>query len=242
MMHTSDPLERLRAANPVPPEAMEALRPDPVLFRAVTSGAPASRRARRRSRILVAVLATTSVLGGAVAYGLLRDGVPKPQNVACYEQADLEARTDVVSVGDDGPIAACAELWQRGTLGPGGQVPPLVECVLETGVVGVFPASAGDDVCRRLVAPGATTTSPPPTLADVNDRFLAFRDAVLPTFRESPCVERAAATRLVRTELDRAGLSDWQIRAGEFSAERPCATLSFRPENREIVLTPAPPR
>jgi hypothetical protein len=106
----------------------------------------------------------------------------------------------------------------------------------------VFPARGGDDVCRQLVTPGATTTAPPSTLAAVNDRFLAFRDAVLPRFQAATCIDPAAATALVRAELDRAGLADWQIRTGPFSAERPCATLAFRPENREVVLTPAPPR
>ncbi|MDQ3897133.1 MAG: hypothetical protein M3326_07800, partial [Actinomycetota bacterium] len=178
------------------------------------------------------------------AYGALRDGVPKPETTACYETADVEARAEVVGVGRDGPVAACADLWRRGVLGSGGDVPPLTECVLDTGVAGVFPASPGGDVCTRLVVP---STAPPPAsttvpTADVNGRFLAFRDAVLARFVDVSCVEPQAAAETVRRELDRAGLRDWTIRAGQFTAERPCASLAFRPEDREIVLVAAPPR
>jgi hypothetical protein len=258
VIHRNDPLERLRAANPVPSRAAVLVRPDPVLFRAITAGGGGRRRSRPSRplvRLLAPALAVSMLVGGAVAYGVLREpGVPKPQSALCFDEADLEARADVVGVGREGPVAACAELWRRGDLGtPGGEVPPLAECVLNTGVAGVFPAAPGDDVCRRLVAPPAappgsapgapSTTAPsPPTLADLNDRFFAFRDAVLALFVDSPCVEPGVATATVRRELDRAGLADWRIRSGEFSEERPCATLSMRPDNKEIVLTPATPR
>lgn len=244
MIHTSDPLERLRAANPVPPSTVERLRPDPMLFRAVTTGELDVRRpVRRRLRLLAPALAVTSTLGGAVAYGVLRDSPPKPQTVACYAQAHLDADTRVVGVGREGALAACGELWRRGVLGAGGQVPPLVECVLPTGVAGVFPAAPGQDVCRSLVtAPEEPTTVPPPTVADATERFRMFREAVLPRFVDAACVEAGPATDIVRRQLDRAGLADWRIRAGDFSPERPCATLSFRPENREVVLSPSTPR
>ncbi|MFN2502873.1 MAG: hypothetical protein ABR540_01320, partial [Acidimicrobiales bacterium] len=115
----------------------------------------------------------------------------------------------------------------------------------------------GPDLCARLNLPPVTPTTPPPTsgsaptsppASDLNARVLAFRDAVAGPFLESPCVEPPAAASMVRRELDRAGLADWTIRGGEgasgdgFSAQRPCATLSLRPENREVVLVPAPRR
>ena len=244
MIHTIDPLERLRRAIPVPPSTVARLRADATLFHAVTTGQLDVRRpVRRRLRLVVPALAITSTLGGAMAYGVLRDTPPKPQTVACYAQADLEADTRVVGVGREGALAACAELWRRGALGAGGQVPSLIECVLPTAVAGVFPAAPGQDVCRSLVtAPEAPTTGPPPTVADVTERFRMFREAVLPRFVDAACVEAGPATDIVRRELDRAGLADWRIRAGDFSPDRPCATLSFRPENREVVLSPSTPR
>ena len=255
MIPTSGPLERLRAANPVPAATVAPVRPDPVLFRAIVSGELEERPpvrprpARRRLRLVAPALAVTGLLGGAVAYGLLREPAPKPQTTGCYERADLEARTEIVGVGAEGPLAACAELWQQGVLGPGGEVPALTECVLSTGVVGVFPArTSGQDVCSSLVNPTTTgitspaTTIAPPTV-DVNERFRLFREAVLPRFVDAACVEPGAATDIVRRELDRAGLGDWRIAsAGPFTADRPCATLGFRPEAGEVLLVPSPAR
>ena len=156
-----------------------------------------------------------------------------------------------MSVDERGPVAACAELWQRGVFGPV-PVPPLVACVLPSGVAGVFPAAPGQDVCAVLsvppVAPAPTVSStvpgPTPTQSpgDVNVRILAFRDAVAPQFIDTGCVDPQAATTTVRRELERAGLGEWTVRADGFSPERPCATLSLRPEAREVVLVPFPRR
>ncbi|MGI8808153.1 MAG: hypothetical protein ACR2KK_09990 [Acidimicrobiales bacterium] len=269
MINVSDPLERLRAVNPVPPAEVDRMPADPVLFHRITTGrttlAPGAvarpYRARRRARRLVPALVVASLLGGAVAYGVLRDGVTKPQKVACYERADLQANTEVAVVDARGPLAACADLWRQGVLGAGDAVPDLAECVLDSGVAGVFPATPGHDVCAGLGLPPVATaplstvpsSAPPPSgpappPADPSARILAFRDAVFPLFVDTPCVEPTAAAALVRRELDRAGLGDWTIRGGEgragdgFSAERPCATLSLRPEVREVVLVPSPRR
>lgn len=266
MINRSDPLERLRGTNPVP-AGVSLPGPDPVLFNRIVSGqtvvsprrglAPVRRRPSRR---LVPVLIVTSLLGGAVAYALLRGEVTRPETVACYQTADLEARTEAVRVDERGPLEACADLWRRGALGTGGPVPTLAECVLDTGVVGVFPAAPGDDVCGRLrlapvpstapppPPPQGSTTAPPPTQGDVNTRFLAFRDAVVPQFLAASCMDPRLGAAIVRRELAAAGLGDWTVRGGEglpgdgFSAARPCATLSLHPERREIVLVPAPAR
>ena len=248
MIHTSDPLERLRAANPIPAASLTHDRPDPVLFAAIVSGALDGRSrtgpGRRRLRLLVPALAVTSLVGGPVAYALLRDPAPKPQNAGCYETADLEARTEVVGVGPEGPLAACAELWLAGVFGPGAAAPALTECLLPTGIVGVFPADRGGDVCAALRGGSPTTTRvTAPGVADANERFLAFRDEVLPRFLDAPCVDPRSGSDLVRRELDRAGLGDWRVApAGEFTADRPCATLGFRPESGEVALVPSPPR
>lgn len=259
MIDQNDPLERLRAANPVPAQVSTLPSPDPVLFHRIASGMAeqqyARARRRRRARRLVPVLVVSSLLGATTAYALRRTVPAKPQSVACYEAPDLESRTEVVPVDRDGPVDACAELWRRGVLGVGGERPPLVECVLESGVAGVFPARPGVDACRHLAdAPrpsdpataGATDPRPvpvPPPDGRVNERFLAFRDVVLPQFLDRGCIDARAGVAIVRRELDAAGLGDWVVVPGDgFSPERPCATLLFRPEAREVVLVPAPGR
>lgn len=266
MINASDPLERLRAVNPVPPAEVALLAPDPVLFHRITS-APPARTAdplprRRRGRRLVPALVVTSLLGGAVAYGVLRDGVTEPETVACFQRADLSADAAVPKVEAAGPIEACAEVWRRGTFG-GTEVPPLVACVLPTGVAGVFPATAGADVCTALnlvpITPTPPTRPPPPPTvttpgpgpapapapqptADLNTRILNFRDAVLGQFVDAPCMAPATGAEIVRRELDRAGLADWTVVSGAFTADRPCATLSLRPEERQVLLVPGTPR
>ncbi len=259
MINLSDPLERLRAANPVPADQVARLHPDMVLFHRITTDAPALRPApaRRRARRLVPALLLTSLIGGAAAYALLRDGVTKPQTVACHELVDERSNTEVVVVDERGPIAACADLWRTGVLGSGSDVPALVECVLGSGVAGVFPTVPGEDVCARLNLPPAATPPPavsaPTTLAvapaagNLNARILQFRE-VVGQFLDAPCVEPGAAAAGVRRELDLAGLSDWTVRGGEglaadgYSPARPCATLALLPESKEVRLIPAPAR
>jgi hypothetical protein len=276
----SEPLARLRAANPVPtpdPAAVTTPAAVALLQRIVTEepGAPvvgAGRWPRRRRlRLLVPALVLTGA-AGAVGYALVNNGVSSPQTVACYQTADLHARTQVVAGDARGPATACADLWTSGAFGPP-SVPPLVVCALPSGMAGVFPDADGTDVCARLglapvpapapsptpapePVPGSAPSSPslpgpPPTStpapADENARFLAFRDAVLPQFLDAACVDPATARAVVRRELDRAGLADWAVRTGQgvgdgFSADRPCATLAFRPTERAVLLVPAPPR
>ncbi len=257
MIDTNDPLERLRAANPVPPAEVALLGPDPVLFDRITSAPPfpiADRPRRRRARRLVPAFVVTTLLGGAVAYGLLRGEVSSPESVACFEAADQASATEVAAVESGGPIDVCADLWRRGVLGAGTEVPPLVACVLPTGVAGVFPVTPGTDVCTALnlvpitpppPLPATTTPGPepaPPPAGDLNAQILNFRDAVLGQFIDAECMAPATGEDLVRRELDRAGLGDWTIVSTGYTAERPCATLSLRPDQRQVVLVPGTPR
>ena len=229
-----------------------ATRSDPVPAHHVPQpGAIPYRPPRRRARRLVPALLVASLAGGTVAYALLRGDVTKPQDVLCFEHADTDSATEVVSGDVPGPVGACAEQWRRGVFDTL-QVPPLVACVLDSGRVGVFPAAPEQDVCAVLglpplaPAPTVSTTVPGPTPTqspgDVNARILAFREAVSSQFVGAGCVDPQAATAAVRRELERAGLGDWTVRGEGFSPERPCATPSLLPEAREVLLVPSPRR
>jgi len=279
-----DVLERLRACNPVPAGRLDDLvwtdlaqarfqqivatpASVPVRPRGRLAPVPAVPGAGRRRRVpRVAVLAGVVGMSVAVAaYAVVTRPSPKPQNVACFAAADLTAQTAVVGVDAKGPVAACASLWERGFLGTT-PPPPLRACLLESGVVGVFPEAVGRDVCLDL---GLAASSPPapPTPDRVNPsgsspaggrlipdepvvdhtRFFAFRDAVLARFVGQGCIGVVAAEAIVREELDRAGLDDWTVTTAGgaggpgFSAGRPCASLNFHPEIWSVDLVPLPP-
>ena len=272
-----DVLERLRACNPVPAGRLDDLvwtdnaqarfhrivatpAPMPVRARGRLAPAPAVPGAGHRRRVpRIAVLAGAVSLSVAVAaYALVTRPSSKPQNVACFAAADLTANTAVVGVDARGPVAACAGLWAKGPLGPLPRpLPPLRACLLESGVVGVFPEAAGRDVCLDLGLAAASSPAPPTTEAAGtrlapddpivdHTRFFAFRDAVLSRFVGQDCMGAVAAEAVVREELDRAGLDGWTVTTGVgadgagFSAERPCASLNFHPEIWSVDLVPVP--
>ena len=195
------------------------------------------------------------------AYALVGRQPSKPQTVACFAAADLTA--------DDGgrrrrtrqgPVAACAGLWARG-FGSGPRPRPLRACVLESGVVGVFPEAAGRDVCLDLGLAAASSPAPrsdrsaagrrPPSGRPDDrrrpDRFFAFRDAVLARFVGQGASARRRRRPIVREELDRAGLGGWTVTTGVgadgagFSAERRAPASTSCPRYRSVDLVPVPP-
>jgi hypothetical protein len=269
-----DPLERLRVLNPVTADELDALvwaEPAQACFRRIVAGefptaqgrpgrlrAPLPAGLRRPRRALpVAVLAVVGSMSLVVAgYALVGRQPSKPQTVACFAAADLQAETAVVGTGEGGPVATCARLRDQGFLG-GAPASTLRPCVLESGAVGVFPQASGRDVCLDLglasvSAPGggrASSSLPsiePDDPAMAAARFTAFRDAVLPRFVGQGCVGARPAEMIVREELARAGLEGWSVVSGVgedglgFSAERPCASLNFKPEVRTVELAPVP--
>jgi hypothetical protein len=265
-----DPLELLRALNPIPAGQLDDLARSPAaqtLFVRIVASDPVTHRTvirfpprpapvrphrRRRAARWVAVLATLSV--GVAGYALVARNPPEALAPACFAAADLEADAAVVKAGRGGPVAACAEAWASGVFGapaPAG----LRACVLEPGAVGVFPEAPGADVCLALglaAAPGTDGVPPsgpaPDALPGTDDpavddeRFVAFRDAVVARFLGQGCLGAEPAGAIVRQELDRAGLQGWTVEApgSGFSDERPCASLSFRPEQGMVVLVALP--
>lgn len=256
MTDRSDPLERLRAANPVHaeqlPDASESARAR-AQFEEITAvetlypaepdtvhPVPATRRRRRRRLVPFVALASLS-LGGAAAYALVTRDATTTHSVACYQNADLRATTAVVASDGRTPVEVCAEAWKQGAFGSV-PAPPLQGCVLESGVAGVFPSTTGEDVCAKLGL--ATLSASPPGAADGN--FLAFKDSVVQRFTNESCVDPGRGSAIVREELDRAGLNSWTVVTGEgvegegFSAQRPCAGLAFEQTQHQVVLVPQP--
>jgi len=256
MTDGSDPLERLRAANPVHaeqlPDIAESARAR-ALFEEITEmetlhpagpeiiRPPATAGQRHRRRLVPVVALVGLSLGGAAAYALVTRDASTTHSVACYQAANLEATTAVVTGDGRTAVEVCAEAWNRGVFGPL-PAPALQGCVLNSGVAAVFPATAGNDVCVALRLASLSAGAPSPA----EKSFLAFKEAVVDRFTSERCVDPDRGAAVVHEELNRAGLATWTVAVGDgvqgegFSPQRPCAGLAFEQAQRKVVLVPQP--
>ena len=191
-------------------------------------------RGVRRLVLAAAAAVVALIVMGFGAYAMTREPT-HIETIGCYDRADLEANVTVVASSRTDPVAACAELWRAGVVGPTTNPPQLTPCVLDTGPVAVMPGGAG--VCEGL---GIASLS-----REARERLtrLADLNAALPAALgeagqgRDRCVGEAEARRLVRAELDARGFSDWTIEvAVPFDAERRCASASLEPSERAVKL------
>jgi hypothetical protein len=199
---------------------------------------------RRRRRLLLTLVPAVVVLltaaTGFTAYTLLRTEPTHFESIGCYDGPDLSSGVAIVSPDGSGAVEQCRKLWEDGAMS--GPVPQqLAACVLDTGPIAVFP-STGARTCERM------------GLADLSargraesERFVQMRDAIYAEIGtpasgssrgSSHCVGEARARDVVRRLLDRHGYADWRIvTAGlEFSAQRPCADVSFDGGSKTALL------
>lgn len=235
---TTDPFDRLRALNPVPtPGGLLAPHDDPdaiALLNRVLGEADSEAivRHRRRGRriIIPAVVAAAAAATAAAAWVITRPA-DDPTQVACYRDVDLSA--DIVGaepVGGD-PTAACTPVWENGEFG-GGRPPLLEACVLDSGIVGVFPATGGDP-CGRLGLDRAGPQGEEPPIVAIQDRLADRLGAA--------CVPIDDAVALIEDELREAGLGDWTVVApGAGFDDRPCASVGIDGAARTISVVPIP--
>jgi hypothetical protein len=200
--------------------------------RSVTRLLP-SQRARHRRWIMTAGAAVVMASTAAAAWIVTRPA-DNPLTVACYAQPSLQGEIAGVAPSEINPIEACANVWRSGAFAGRGPVPPLVGCVNRRGVAAVFPA-ASPAFCDTLGFDRLGASRP----SDVP--IISLQDALSSEFRARGCVLPEDAVALVRSELDRRGLTDWRINnPGPYTANRPCGSLYFQPEGRAVTLVPIP--
>ena len=217
-------VETLRRANPVPVEPGVSRRAAPsahALYADIVSQRP--RRVRRR--VLVIALAVILLALMLMAFTVVRrGGTSLAQAPECFASDSLHARA-VVAVGDD-PVHACADLWSRGAFGRGA-APDFDVCVLQSGVLGVFPGESGS-VCARLGLPESSGG---------DNKVARFSDAISRRV-EGECIGFARAEQIIRIELRQRRLSGWVIKrgVGGFDSARPCATTAVDAATRTVVV------
>lgn len=207
----------------------------------------AQHRARRRPVGLLAAASLFAVAAGAATVTFWPDH--DPMTVACFADARTDADTAVVAARrGGGPAAACGDVWREGSLGRG--LPDhLVECVLPTGHVGVFPAQTCDQVhglpgeSPAVAATPSVTASPSgkPAAGPPGD-VIDARDRLTGAFAERGCVPPDEARAAVQSEIEDGSLLEWEIEeAGPFTPGQPCASLAFDADRRRVLLVPLPP-
>ena len=210
----------------LPPNAAAAIK-EMLVINATTL-----RQTGRRVRTVAVLTAGLMVVGAAAgAYALF--GQPQEQftNVGCYAATSLGADTAVIPSTTDDPVAACAALWESGTVKGGTTTAPaLVACVLPSkGAIGVFPSS---DACEELNLTALGDVQVEPGAPSV----VALRDSLIDQLRD--CKSGQEARAIIESELRERGFSGWTVRT---RAGSQCATLGFNVADKEIDLHVASP-
>lgn len=201
-------------------------------------------RRRRRRLLLALVPAVVAVLAatGFTTYALTREPTHL-ESIGCYDRAALDADVAVVDADGRSPDAICEDVWERGGL-PGSPKPAkLAACVLESGAIAVFPSS-GASTCEDL---GLARL--PASYRDEARRFAALRDDIIARVGEPAsgstrggpqCLGEDVASAVVRRELEVHGFGDWNVQAagGDFTAARPCSSVSFDWQAKTVFLLP----
>ena len=231
-----DPVEWLASLDPLRDEEQwNDVRRDPEaleLYRRVNAEIGA---AARRRRVLVGVVAAAIVLAATGAGYLATRQPTDPTGVACYSEFDRSSSAVVVP-HHPSPLETCRRAWFSSEFDealPGEQSPPLLGCVLDSGMAAVFPRS-GNQGCSDL---GLAT------LADhrVDDRVQEFIEELSSELR-SRCVPPQEARELAQDELDALDLVGWTARISRDDAPAQwCASLAVDAPSRVVLIVPIPP-
>ena len=225
---------RIPSSRDLPPERLQ--RRKEMLVSEIAAGTPAAPGRTRYVVAVAAALAVAAVATGFGAYALTRDEPTHVDSIGCYETADLRSNVAVIGNTARDPLAACAELWERGVLRPETTTAPALQaCVLDTGAVAIMPSDT-PDVCNDL---GIAR------LSDQGRTELQRLGAVQAALVERlgvRCAGEAEARRIARDELDRGGLHDWSVvvSGAGLSVERPCASPTIERRQKRIVIVPVP--
>lgn len=161
------------------------------------------RGGRSRTRRALVVIPAMGVLA-AGAYAVARDSQPPTDFVGCYPTASRQA-TSTASANPDGndPVGDCRRAWRRGEVTGHKTRPPALVACSKGGEIRVYPG-ARPALCSRLGLDAVRADYA--SAAARNRRLEQNLERAL-----APCIPVAAAQRVARREMDRAGHRDWAL-------------------------------
>lgn len=231
LQHLWDELRR-SVAQPGDMPGADSIEGQRVLAAALSQETSPQRRKRWLRIVAVAVVSFGLIAAVTIRYL----PVEQTYELGCFESVDLEANRLVSNVdGQPGP-EDCAEWWLNGELTsrqvPSGEVPPLLACVTEAGVMWVFP-SDDPTTCEQLglAVPESVPASSPDSV---------IRAALGDRYSWEACVPPAEAAAEIGQLLVELGFPDWSVGYDE-AAEGECTTLAFDPLGKVVSVVPVPP-
>jgi hypothetical protein len=231
-----DPFELLRDANPVDETTLPATVDHQAAQRTLATirdRQPARGRPRRLVWAIAAIL--IALLLTAAAIVISRKG-SDPVGISCYAQPSRDGAQAVVMASAPSAIETCAQAWRDGRIGRPPQEPPaMVGCVLQSGVVGVFP-SDDPGLCDRL----GFARHDPSQRFDL-DPAVILAGRLADHFRALGCPDAATTEAFIRQQYAELGLSNWEIRTVP-SPPRPgiCTVGVVDARARTVRLAPLP--
>jgi hypothetical protein len=209
-----------------------------LLVQELRGPAAARRRRRRAPRLALALVLLAGTAAGAVASsGVLRSDDVMVDFVVCLRTPtqDLDHGTMVRTQPD--PVAACAELWERGPVGVGG-APPLVACAGRDVPVRVVPAES-DAICGRL---GLAPLGPEyGEFARRQAEAQAVVESVMTARGDCPATA-APLFQAMRDALAAAGLDGWRVvEATSAAAVQPDCFAMVDARTRTVTVEYATP-
>ncbi|WP_322760089.1 hypothetical protein [Frankia sp. Cr2] len=189
---------------------------------------------RRRWAVVPGAVAIAGSLAAA-GWGLLPGGqATDATTVSCYSTVNLDGDVGIVgSAAVADPAGACRTVWRQSGIS---EPATTAVCVTPMGMIAVFPS---DGSCQKLgLRPFTGVSEDAANLA-------AFKEDASEAVATAPCQSRSVIVTMIRQELDAHSLGTWRIDESGYNqpwAEgRPCASLGFDDEGKNVIIVPMPP-
>ena len=191
----------------------------------------ADQRRKRLRRFGVGAVAGVALLSTVAWVVIHRKDSIDPVTVLClnqprtFDMPTIEANPLQGSVIElkGNPISACAEAWTRPMFEqPAQQPPPLVTCVLPSGVLAVMPGARPQD-CDKigLVEWSGEFRDDPLPLKAMTEELSGWIES-------QRCAKPADAVAAAQAALDHANLSKWKVKqAGATTVPSECSSLGY---------------